>query len=253
MVGVFAGLLGIGGGIIIVPSLAYVLVHTGIPETLIMHMAESTALAAITFSTFTAVLVQHRKKAIRWDIFRSLAIGIVIGAMLGAASASLLPNDVLKILFGIFISLVAIHMFFTKKESVTDSFRHPHLWIKIIAGFLVGVFSGMLGIGGGIFVVPILLRFGLSAHTAAATSSACALLLSIVGTVSFIATGWNVAGLPSAATGYVYWPAVLGIGLASVISVPLGAKLADVLSGKALIRFFAVFLFLVGVLMLLGF
>lgn len=252
MVGVLAGLLGIGGGVVIVPSLAYVFTNVGLPQAVIMHMAESTALAAITLPTLTAVIVQQRKKAIRWDIFRSLSIGIILGTMIGAASASLLSSQTLKILFGLFISAVAMHMFFSKKQEFVDSYKQPKGGTGILAGFLVGAVSGMLGIGGGIFVVPILLRFGLSAHNAAATSSACALMLSIVGTLSYIATGWNISGLPPGSSGYVYWPAVLGIGLASIIFVPLGTKLASLLSGKTLIRIFAGFLLLVGILMVLG-
>lgn len=250
--GLLAGLLGIGGGVIIVPSLAYIFTYIGIPEKGIMHMAESTALAAIILTTLTAVMVQQRKKAIRWDIFRSLSIGIILGTIAGAAIASSLPNHTLKILFGVFISLVAMHMLLTKKSEFADEEKNPTFTHKVIAGFLVGGISGMLGIGGGVFIVPILLRFGLSAHNAAATSSACALLLSIVGTLSYMVAGWNVTELPFGTTGYVYWPAVLAIGFTSVIFVPFGTKIAHLLSGKALLRLFAVFLLFVGLTMLLS-
>ncbi len=250
--GVLAGLLGIGGGVIIVPTLLYIFTYVQMPQWAIMHMAESTALAAIILTTLMAVVIQQRHHNIRWDIFRRLSLGIVVGTTLGAAIASLLPNNILKILFGVFISLISIHMLFSRKHETIKSDQYSPPWIEITSGFLVGGVSGMLGIGGGVFIVPILLRFGLSAHSAAATSSACALLLSLVGTLSYMIAGWQVTGLPHESTGFVYWPAVLGIALTSVIFVPLGTKLANRLSGKTLIRIFALFLLLVGLRMLIS-
>lgn len=254
IVGVLAGLLGIGGGIIMVPFLAYIFNTLGMPQALLMHMAESTALATLAITTFTAVIVQQKKKNIRWDIFRSLSFSIIPGTVLGALVASFLPNHVLKILFGLFVSVIAIHLFFNQKQPLKEPEikQRSRRWVEITAGFVIGIIAGMLGIGGGIFIVPLLLRFGLTAHNATATSVACACLLSIVGTISYIATGWNVADLPQGTTGFVYWPAVLGMGLASIFFVPLGTKLASLLSGKALIRIFAIFLFIVGLMMLLS-
>lgn len=251
--GLLAGLLGVGGGIVVVPSLAYIYRYLDMPSFAIMHMAVSTSLAAMIFTTAVAVILQHRRGNIVWSTFYRLAPGIVLGTVFGAYIASSLPTHLLKLLFGAFMVLIAARMLFKllfpKPEEIEPA--PPALIVQLITGLFIGLISGMLGIGGGAITVPVLLYFGLSPHKSAATSSICAFLLSIVGTISFIITGWSLTGLPAGSTGYVYWPAALSIALASILFVPLGAKLARKLSGDALKRIFSIFLLLVGLDMLI--
>lgn len=247
--GFLAGLLGIGGGVIIVPALALLFSHLGMPPHAIMHMAASTSLAAVMFTTLMAVIAQQRRGAIRWDMFYQLAPGIVGGAIVGTVIAGFLPTQTLKILFGLFVIVIALQMFKSRREH-TEIIKQPHAVIQFCCGFLMGGLAGILGIGGGILAVPVLTRLGLPVLNAIATSSACALLLSIVATLSFMVTGQHLTGLPPGSIGYVYWPAALIIAAAGFLIVPLGTRLAHRLPGHALKRAFAVLLMLVGIKML---
>jgi len=254
LAGFLAGLLGIGGGVIIVPGLAYVFSLVGMPANAVMHMATSTSLAAIVFTTLTAVVTQHLKRAIVWSVFWQLAPGIITGTLLGTLLANALSNHLLRLLFGIFVGLTALHLLFFSHSKTITEYQHPlNRWLVIVGGVIIGGCSGLLGVGGGVFAVPILLRLRLTIHQAAATSSACAFLLSLVGTLSYMITGWHLTGLPLGSTGYVYWPAVLAIALSSIPLVPLGTKLAQHLSADVLIRVFAIFLLLITVDMLVRF
>ncbi len=248
--GLLAGLLGVGGGVVVVPSLAYIFNYMGMPHNAIMHMAASTSLAAMIFTTLMAVIAQQKRKMINWAVFRTLAPAIVIGTILGTSIASLLPSHVLKIIFGLFMFFIAVRMLLQKKQSEEMTRPLPHLYIQYGAGFAVGALSGMLGIGGGALTIPILLQFGLPAHQSAATSSACALLLSVIGTLSFMILGWYEPPATGVAS-YVNWTAAILIAITSMIFVPLGTRLAGRLSGHHLKQVFAVFLLLVGLDMLL--
>lgn len=248
--GILAGLLGIGGGVILVPALLYLFTYNNLPTHNIMHMATSTSLAAVTLTTFTAMVAHHLNKAVDWPTFKHLAPGIIAGTILGSVIGSSLPSNILRGLFGVFIVLIAIHMILQKKPTA-KTFRPAHTKWYLTGGVSVGALSATLGVGGGIFIVPMLLRFGLSVHQAAATSSACAFLLSFIGTISFMIIGWHNTGLPSGNIGYVYWPAAAIIALVSAIFVPFGTRLAGYLSGAVLQKVFAVFLFVVGVDMIL--
>lgn len=250
--GFLAGMLGIGGGVIVIPGLATAFSYFNMmPNNAIMHVAESTSLTAIMFTALIAVIVQHRGKKIDWQLFRQLAPGIIVGTILGAVIAALLSSNVLKIVFGLFMLYVAIQMLLTKQKIETER-KTLSKFAQIGSGFLIGSASGLLGIGGGAISVPLFLRLGISAHDAAGTSSACVLLLAVVGAISFIFTGMDATGLPANSTGFIYWPAVICVAIASMIFVPLGTKLARQLSSTTLKRIFAVFLMLVAAHMLIS-
>lgn len=248
--GFLAGLLGIGGGVIVVPGLAYIFSLLHFDPTVIMHMAAGTSLGAIIFTMLVAVLTHRKRNTIEWNIVWRLLPGFAIGAILGALLAADLPTKILKIIFAIFLVAIAVKLFLQKKSEDVEPVA-PKLWVQWLAGIAIGISAGLLGVGGGVLAIPILLRFGLKPHNAAATSSACSLFLSIVGTLSFIAVGWHDPALPVGSTGYVYWPAVLGIAVFSSLLVPLGANLARRLSGDALQRIFAVFLLIIAVDMMI--
>jgi uncharacterized membrane protein YfcA len=250
--GLLAGLLGVGGGVIVVPALAFIFSYLNMPKDAIMHMAASTSLAAMIFTTFAAVLAQQKRQMINWPVFRHLAAPIAIGTVAGAAISSLLSTQILGFIFGVFMIIVALRMLLQKKDE--ESSVPPHLpdrFILYTAGSAIGALSGLLGIGGGALTVPILLHFGYRAHESAATSSACALLLSVIGTLIFAIGGWEAHGLPAGSTGYIYWPAALVIAFMSMIFVPLGTKLARRLSSNTLKRVFGGFMLVVGLDMLL--
>lgn len=247
--GTVAGLLGVGGGLIIVPVLAFIFGEQSLPAAIIIHMAVGTSLASIVMTSVSSVYAHHKHGAVLWPVFWQLVPGIVVGALLGAAVADLLPAHLLKNIFGVFELLVATQMLFAAKPAAHR--KLPGRAGMSLAGVLIGKVSAIVGIGGGTMTVPYLVWCNVPVHKAVATSSACGLPIAIAGAAGFIVMGWNETGLPAGSSGYVYWPAWLTIVAASVLFAPLGARLAHALPVNTLKRVFAILLVFLGVRMLM--
>lgn len=247
--GTVAGLLGVGGGLIIVPVLVFVFSEQSMSAAVIVHMAVGTSLASIVMTSISSVYAHHKHDAVIWPVFMQLAPGIVVGAFVGAAVADVLPAELLKNIFGVFELLVATQMLLAAKPVAHR--KLPGRVGMSLAGVLIGKVSAIIGIGGGTMTVPYLVWCNVPVHKAVATSSACGLPIAIAGAAGFIMLGWNETGLPTASSGYVYWPAWLGIVAASVLFAPLGARLAHTLPVNALKRMFALLLVFLGVRMLM--
>ena len=248
--GLVAGLLGVGGGLIIVPVLVFIFTDQGLAEHLIVHLAVGTSLATIVFTSISSVRAHHQHGAVLWPVFWQLTPGIVVGAWLGAAFADVLASDQLRRFFGVFELLVAIQMTFNVKP-------RPHRQLPgrpgmLGAGGVIGAISAIVGIGGGTMTGPFLVWCNVVMRKAVATSSACGLPIAIAGATGFIVTGWNAIDLPAYSSGYVYWPAFLGIVIASILTAPIGARLAHRLPAAQLKRIFAILLYILGLRMLLG-
>lgn len=248
--GVSAGLLGIGGGLIIVPALLVIWQQSGIDSPWLMQMAIATSLASVVFTAISSVWAHHRRGAVQWPLFRHLTPGIVLGAGLGALQVTWLPGGWLKSAFGVFELLVALQMAFHWRPRPQRGL--PNRFAMGIAGGLIGWVSALLGIGGGTLTVPFLSACNVPMQKAVATSAACGLPIAVAGSVAYVFAGWTTQGLPAAALGFVYVPALLAVVSASVLFAPLGARLAHRLSVLALKRVFALFLALLGLWMLLG-
>jgi uncharacterized membrane protein YfcA len=245
-----AGLLGVGGGLVIVPALIFAFGLQGIPESVLMHLAVGTSLATIVFTSIASIRAHHRRGAVLWRLFAQLTPGIVIGALLGAAVAGMLPGAELRMLFGIFALSVAVQMGLGIKPSPQRQL--PGMAGMSLAGTLIGTVSAVVGIGGGSMTVPFLTWCNVSVRQAVATSAACGLPIAIAGAAGFVASGWQSAGLPDYSSGYLYWPAFLGITVASTLFAGLGAKLAHSLPAATLKRVFAMFLLGIGLHLLLS-
>jgi len=246
--GVLAGLLGIGGGLVIVPILYFCFTKQGIPHEVMMHLALGTSLATIIFTSISSCIAHNRRGAVRWDIFKSLVVGILIGTFVGTCIASYLSTDFLKAFFGLFLYYVSYQMITGKKPKPS---RHvPGAAPMFGIGNIVGIFSSLVGIGGGTLSVPILTWCNVSIHTAIGTAAAIGLPIAISGTAGYIYNGLGVANLPEWSIGYVYLPAMLGIVSMSVITAPWGARLAHSLPVARLKKVFALLLFVVGTRML---
>jgi uncharacterized membrane protein YfcA len=248
--GTVAGLLGVGGGLIIVPVLAAIFTRDGVSPDLVMQLAIGTSLATIVLTSISSVRAHHRRRAVVWPVWARLAPGIVVGALLGAVAADRLPSAQLGRIFGVFELFVATQMSLGVKTA-------PHREVPGAAGLtggglVIGAVSALLGVGGGTLTVPYLNWCNVAMRNAVATSAACGLPIAIVGTVGFVLTGWGDGRLPDWTTGYVYWPAFAGITAASMAFAPLGARMAHALPTKTLRRVFALFLAVLGVNMLLG-
>ena len=231
LAGFAAGLLGVGGGLIIVPVLYTVFGYLGFDSAHLMHLAH------------------HRKRAVLWPVFTLLAPGILVGAWLGGMIAARLDTTILKPVFGVFELFVAIHLL---RRAVPVLHRYSIGRIKaFFGGNVIGGVSAIVGIGGGTLTVPFLAWHNVAMRNAVATSAACGLPIAIAGTASYIVTGIGVTGLPDHAVGYVYLPAFALIVLTSFLFAPLGARAAHALPEPMLKTGFGLFLLAVSAKMLL--
>lgn len=249
LLGVFAGLLGgmlgVGGGIVIVPALYFIFTWQQFPTDIIMHLAVSTSLATIIFTAISSSYAHHQRQAVLWPKVKMLIPGVIVGAIIGALVADTLPSNTLRIMFGVFEILVAIQIWFRLQPKAEQSL--PDNIGLVIAGFIIGVISTVLGIGGGTIIVPFLLWCCIDIRHAVGTSSACGLPIALAGVIAFMWVGWNHPALPEYSVGYIYLPAAIGITLTSIVFAPLGAKIAHKLPKEFLQRLFAIVIFIVGV------
>ena len=248
--GILAGLLGIGGGLIIVPMVVFCLTRQEIPHEFIMHIALGTSMASIIFTSVSSFLAHHRRGAVRWMVVRRIALGILLGTFLGACIAARMSTDFLKGFFVIFLYYVAIQMLMNKKPK--PSRELPGQAAMFGVGNVIGVVSSLVGIGGGTLSVPFMMWCNMAVHEAIGTSAAIGFPIAIAGTVGYIFNGLQVSGLPEYSFGYIYLPALAGIVCASVVTAPLGVYLAHSLPVNKLKRVFAFLLFVVGTRMLLS-
>lgn len=250
LAGVLAGLLGIGGGIIIVPVLALVFESQGVPVGVLMHVAIGTSLATIVATSISSMRAHHKRGAIHWDVFRFITPGIVIGALLGAVLADVIHGEQLRLIFAVFMFLVATQMIIAR---MPDPHRRlPERFGISVAGVIIGTISSLMGVGGGSMSVPYLTWCNVEARNAVATSAAIGVPIAIAGTTGFVISGWGMAGRPDWSVGYVNLPALMGIVVASTLFAPVGASLAHRIPPRLLKRIFGGFLYVLGIRMLLG-
>ncbi|WP_019215826.1 sulfite exporter TauE/SafE family protein [Legionella tunisiensis] len=244
--GLMSGIMGIGGGIIVVPSLLFIFQHNpAFPSNLTMHIAAGTSLAIMLFTSQSSVRAHYRQGGILWSIYNRLWPGIVIGAVSGAILADQLPTHWLQILFGLFLLFVAFKML--SGMHIVRPQQFPRPWINNLISFLIGCKSGLLGVGGGTVIIPYLSYCGVEMPKITPVSALCTLTVAVLGTITFILTGLNEIGLPPYTTGYVYWPAVLCVAIPSSIFAPIGAKLTYILPIEQLKYGFIVILFLTAI------
>lgn len=248
--GLMSGILGIGGGVIIVPALAYIFKHKpDFPSELSMHFAAGTSLAIMIVSSQLSLRAHHKKMTILWPVYRRLWPGIMIGTVIGALLADLLPSQILKLLFGLFLLLLCMKMYFDRKVAHVAHTPSPMLNFTVTA--LSGLASGLLGIGGGVLVIPYLTYCGIQIRQVAALSALCTMTVALVGAAAYIFTGMSESALPRGATGYIFWPAVFWVALPTAFFAPIGVNMTYKLPEKQLRTGFIVFLLIVALDMLL--
>ena len=246
--GTLSGLLGIGGGVVIVPLLVLVYTLQKMPGDLVMHMAVATSLAGMIVTTASAVMAHHRYGSKIWSTFKLLAPGVAIGSIVGAIIAHKLSTHTLQIAFSFFVFIIAIHLITPSKTKVEHHLPQT-IGCYVISG-TIGIISSLLGLGGGTFMVPFLAYCSIDMRDAVGISAACSLVISIVSTLSFMLLGALHHSLPVGSTGYIYWPAVICIAMASPFFALWGANLSHRLPVKRLRQIFAVFLLGVAIYML---
>ncbi|MDD9864293.1 MAG: sulfite exporter TauE/SafE family protein [Gammaproteobacteria bacterium] len=248
LAGVTGGLLGLGGGIVLVPVLWLLFLWQGFPQGGLMQVVVATSLATIVFTAASATWTHHRRGAVRWSLAGALAPGVLAGSLLGGLLADGLPSEALRRFFGGFELFVAWRLWRRPPPApARDLPKRPGM---LAAGGGIGLLSALMGIGGGTLTVPFLLWRGVEMRPAVATSSACGIPIALAGVLALTAGGWGRADLPPATLGYVHWPAALFIVLGSPVGAYLGARLAYRLSVPLLRRIFALLLIPVGLRML---
>lgn len=240
--GILAGLLGIGGGLIIVPSLVLIFATQNIADNQLMHVALATSLASIVMTSLSSIYAHHRHQAVDWPAVKQLTPGILMGSYLGGWLATILSSNTLQAVFALFEIVVGMYMLTGLKPA---QHSNPFSTGKnLFSGSVIGSISAIVGIGGGTLTVPVLLWQGKTIHKAIATSAACGLPIALAGSVSYLVNGWST-NIPNALA-YIHLPALFGIIISSIILAPIGARLAHSLPVSQLKKIFALLLLIMG-------
>ncbi|KTE76160.1 sulfite exporter TauE/SafE family protein [Sphingopyxis sp. A083] len=248
--GVIAGMLGVGGGIVIVPVLDLVLAALGIDSSVRMHVAVATSLATIIPTAISSSRAHEAKGAVDHDQLRRWGVAIFLGAIAGVLLASRVSGDVLAAVFGIVALLVAVKMLLPLEgKHIAETM--PEGVAGQVIPFAIGGISSMMGIGGGTLSVPVMTLFNVPIHRAVGTAALFGLLISAPAAVAFVVTGWHVEGLPPGSLGYVNLIGLAVIGPATFVTAPWGARIAHALSKRQLSILFGLFLTVVAVRMLI--
>lgn len=248
--GLLAGLFGVGGGLIVVPALAFILPSLGTARDVVMQSAIGTSLAVIGLTAISSARSHHGRGGVIWPIFWKLAPGIVVGSLIGAAVAHHVSSDALKTCVGIGALLISIQMLIDATPKATRA--TPGTVGLGIVGIVIGALSALIGIGGGSLTVPYLNACNVDMRRAVGTSAACGIPIAWAGAAGFAFNGHGVAGLAPWSLGYIDLAAFGGIAVMSVFTAPWGAKLAHGLPPKLLKRAFAIFLAGISLRMLLS-
>lgn len=249
--GVLAGLLGVGGGIIVVPVLYSLLGFLDIEDSVRMHVSVGTSLASIVVTSIVSARSHHRRGAVDTELLKSWAIFIGGGSVLGTMIASAVDRPVLSAIFAVIALLVALYMAFTPAD-FKIRVGLPGKWLGRFSAFNIGGVSAMMGIGGGTLGVPYFNAFGYPVHRAVGTSAAIGLIVAVPAAIGFVISGWGIPALPQASIGHLNLLGLLLIAPFTSMTAPLGVRLAHYLSPKALKFAFAIFLFATSARMFYG-
>ncbi|MWN04730.1 sulfite exporter TauE/SafE family protein [Gilliamella sp. Pas-s95] len=253
--GLLAGMFGVGGGALIVPSLIFTLNYFNLGDPWVNHIAIATSLATIIGTSLSSSYIHNKNHNIQWPILKKMVLGCIIGTLGGSYMTPYIPGSWLKWVFIIFLIYVSIKFILqidkkTKNPvSKTIPFNNQ---IFIFAGTLIGIFAALVGVGGGVLVVPFLQRCGIDMRKAIGTSAAFTVPVAIGGTIGYIIAGWNNPQLPQYCLGFIYLPAAFVIMLASIPMAKVGVQIAQKLSINKLIRFFGIFLLLLAIKLIIS-
>lgn len=249
-VGFMAGLLGIGGGGIMVPTLTSIFLLQGVPVEKVVHLALGTSMASIIATSLASMRAHHRKGGVLWPVVRAVTPGIIVGTFLATFVAKSISSAHLALFFAVFMGAVAVQMFLNKKPKASRELAGTTGLLA--AGSGIGAISALVSIGGGSLTVPFLTWQNVEIRKAIGTSAAIGLPISIAGTLGYVVNGWANSSPENYTLGFIYLPAVLLISVVSFFTAPIGAKMAHRLPVGILKKIFAVLLVLLGLKMLLS-
>ena len=245
--GILGGLFGIGRGVIIVPVLLFILTYLGYESAFLIHICVATSLGTIFFTALASAFAHNKKGSVAWDFWRKLSIGIALGSYLGSVLSISIEASTLKVIIGISYFLIALQILLNtnfQAKNIEPSFK------TVLYGTGTGAASSILGIGGGSFTVPYLNYAGLKMVNSIGTASACGVIISFFASLGFFLAGLGEDDLLEQSIGFIYWPALLGISLGSLLSAQAGVHLAHKLSEKLLKALFGIFILSVSYYML---
>ncbi len=247
MVGFLAGLLGVGGGMTMVPLLTLMFAHQAFAPEHVVHMAIATAIAATVFTSLSSLRAHHAHGAVLWPVFLILVPGIALGSLVGPLIVKGIPGRVLAGAFAVVVALAATHMLIGRQPEATREL--PGKWAMSAVGTGIGLISSMFGAGGAFVSVPFMTACNIRIHNAVATSAALGLPIAVAGTIGFIIAGLRETGMPRYSVGYIYLPALVAIAVGSALLAPVGARLAHRWPVKKLRRAFACLLYVLAAAM----
>jgi uncharacterized membrane protein YfcA len=247
-VGFLAGLLGIGGGMTLVPVLAAMFAAQRFAPDHTVHLALGTGMATIMFTSSASVRMHHRLGGVDWALVRRMGPGMVAGTLLATALSGWVSQRALALAFAAIVYAGATQILFGRKPAAGRTL--PGAPALAAIGLLIGVVSGLVSAGGAFMTVPFMLYFGVSMTTAIGTGAALGVPVAVVGTLGYVFSGQQVSDLPDLALGFVYGPALLGIVAGSVLTAPMGARAAHRMPVTALRRIFACLLYVLATKML---
>ncbi|MEE9339017.1 MAG: sulfite exporter TauE/SafE family protein [Methylococcaceae bacterium] len=248
--GFLAGLFGLGGGVVIVPALVWLFSAHHFPTEQIMILAIATSLATIIPTSISSIITHHKLGNILWHKVFRLSPGILVGAGMGAFVADTVDAELLRNFFIAYLLYVGFRTALQNNKSTR--LKKTNDWLDYIVGNGIGLLSSLLGIGGGTLTVPYLVSRQVAIKNAVAISSACGLPIAVSGTLVYAFLGWNQPFLPEWSLGYVYLPALCGIISCSILTAPMGAKLAGKLPAQQLKRYFSIVIFLIAFKMIIS-
>ncbi len=247
--GLMGGLLGISGGIITVPALVYLFKYYGFPTVNLLQLAIGTSLAAMVFNALASMIAHQSKRAIQWSVVKKMLPGLVLGCLVGAYFAHMVPSTILELIFGLFAIILGVNFYryqgFPLRPDKLPLSSHLNG-----LGFGVGALSNILGIGGGTMTVPLFVRLKLSLKSSIATSTATGFIITLIGAVAYLILGLGETYYEST-LGFIYLPAFYILAPATFVTAPLGAKLSHAMNTDHLKKVFAICLIAVGALMVL--
>lgn len=247
-IGFLAGLLGIGGGMTMVPALTFIFSILQFPTQHLIHIAIATAMATVVFTSLSSIRAHHQRKAVLWPAVRHMSPGLLLGAAAGASVAGMMPTAGLAAFFGVFNVFAATQLVLDRKPHPARSL--PATSGLLMAGGVIGFISSVVAAGGAFLAVPFMTWCNVKVHDAVGTAAALGLPIAVAATVGYVIAGWNVGGLPSHTFGFIYWPALLTIAAASVLAAPFGAATAHRWPTTRLKRVFAILLYVLAAYML---
>jgi uncharacterized membrane protein YfcA len=246
--GLVAGLFGIGGGVVIVPTLFFLLTQMGYSETA-MHVAVSTSLATIVVTSIQSAMAHNRHGAVDWQIIRTWAPWIMAGSICGILVAGFMSKQVMLGVFGTILVLFAAQFYFGR-PSWKLAEQMPGGAARAGLGGFAGAVSAIMGIGGGTIGVTLMTVCGMTIHRAVGTASGWGVAVGLPGAIAAIIVGWGRDGLPPLSAGFVNLPAFILIALATMVMAPIGASLAHRLNAERLRKLFGILLAIVAVRMI---